>query len=73
MKSITSKKMLAEQLIKTALNETYDGDALYQASQMSFLSEEDVNCLKGWLNGVNRSTDHLRLQDIAHKIMEHSK
>jgi hypothetical protein len=61
---------IAEELIKTALGESYYGNALYVAMDFSCVNETEKRCLHRWLHGANLNMDHVTLQEIAHKIME---
>jgi hypothetical protein len=61
---------IAEELIKTALGETYYGNALYVAMDFPCVTESEKRCLHRWMHGANLNIDHVTLQDIAYKIME---
>lgn len=61
---------IAEDLIKTALGESYHGNALYVAMDFPCVNEDDKRCLHRWMHGANLKTDHVTLQRIAHKLME---
>jgi hypothetical protein len=61
---------IAEELIKTALGESYYGNALYVAMDFPCVTEDEKRCLHRWMHGANTKTDHVTLQDIAYKIME---
>jgi hypothetical protein len=63
-------KKIAEELIKTALGESYYGNALYVALDFPCLNESDKRCIARYLYGSNLKTDHVHLYDIAYKIME---
>lgn len=61
-------KKIAEELRKTALNIAYYGNALYVAKDIPELNDMDRAVLFRYLEGTQRSTDHVELQFIAHKI-----
>jgi hypothetical protein len=62
---------IADELIKTALNESYYGNALYVAMDFPCLTESDKRCLHRYLHGSQLNLDHVQLQEIANKIMEY--
>ena len=62
---------IADELIKTALNESYYGNALYVAMDFPCLTESDKRCLHRYLHGSQLNLDHVQLQEIALKIKEH--
>lgn len=59
---------IAAELKKTALGEAYYGNALYVAQDIPGLTDGERECIGRWLTGAQRSTDHIRLQDIANKV-----
>jgi hypothetical protein len=61
---------IAENLIKTALGEAYHGNDLYVARDFACVTDNDRQCLNRWLHGSNGKGDSIRLQEIAHQIME---
>ena len=64
-----SAKKIANELTKTALGESYYGNALYVALDFPCLDKADKLCLHRWLNGSNSGIDHVSLQDIAVRII----
>lgn len=62
------KYQIAKELIATALNEAYHGNALYVAKDIPVLTDEERWCIFRYLEGSECGTDHVELQHIAHKI-----
>ena len=65
-----SPEQIADELTKTALGESYHGNALYVAMDFPCVSAEDIPCLTRYMHGSITSTDHVKLQQIANKIRE---
>lgn len=65
------KHQIAKELKATALNEAYYGNALYVAMDIPSLTKDDRIVLKRYLRGSGAilATDHIRLQEIAMRIV----
>jgi len=61
---------ITKKLIKTALGESYYGDALHDAMDFPCVTEEEKRCLHRYMHGSELNGDHWTLQHIAHKIMQ---
>lgn len=61
---------IAGELIATALGDAYFGNALYVAKDIPGLTEDDRQVILRFLDGTNGGTDHVKLQDIANRIMK---
>ena len=66
-----TNKTIANELRKTALNESYYGNALLVALDFPLLSQEQRNVLRRYLNGTALCMDHIGLQEIAMAIETH--
>lgn len=58
------------ELQKTAAGDSYYGNALYVALDMPELSSEEKDVLHRYLHGSELTTDRMRLQEIAIKVVE---
>lgn len=63
-----SLRQIAKELIATALGKCYCGNALYVARDLPGLEDDERWVIDRWLEGDQCGTDHIRLQEIAHKI-----
>lgn len=62
------KIQIAKELIETALGNSYFGNALYVAKDIPILTDEERQVIGRFLNGQDCGTDHVGLQQIAHRI-----
>ena len=67
MNKYTPQK-ISEELTKTALGESYYGNALYVAMDFPCVNDDDKRCLHRYMHGSELNTDHVKLQEIALKI-----
>lgn len=61
-------KQIASELGRTALGESYFGNALYVAMDIPALTQDEKRLLHRYLHGSELSMDHVKLQDLAMKI-----
>lgn len=61
-------QQIAKELTDTALGRAYYGSALLAAKDMPLLTDEERQVVLRYLDGAQRGTDHVALQDIANRI-----
>lgn len=61
---------LAEKLDMIAMNQGWSGDALYYAERHAVTTFNDRIVIRRYQHGINRGTDHVRLQEIAMYIRD---
>lgn len=61
---------LADNLDMIAMNNGWSGDALLAAERHSVTTFNDRILIRRYQHGINRGTDHVRLQEIAIYIRE---
>lgn len=66
------KKQIGKELVETVLGNAYHGNALYVAMDIPALAEDERCVVQRWLKGAQRGTDHVALQHIAKKIIDHA-
>lgn len=71
-----NKFQIAKELTCTALGESYFGNALRVARDLSCVTEDDREVLTRWMDGSHATkdgSDRFRLQDIAMRVAEDAK
>lgn len=63
------RKSIADELLHTAQGRGYCGGALHAAKDIDWLSGSDRACIMRWLSSAHTSSDCIKLQDIAAKIV----
>lgn len=61
-------KQIGWELERTAMGDSYYGNALRTAKDFPCVTDEDRIVLDRWATGAQASTDHIRLQEIAIKV-----
>ena len=61
---------LADKLVMIAMNNGWSGDALYAAEHHAVTTFNDRIVIRRYQHGINRGTDHVRLQEISMYIRE---
>lgn len=59
---------LTRDLNRTALGDSYHGEALRAAMDAPGITDDDRALLARWANGSQTGTDHCALQDLALRI-----
>ena len=62
------RDQIAKELIATALNKSYYGNALYVTLDFPELTNEEKKVIQRYLKSTIQPIDHVRLQEIAIKI-----
>ena len=61
-------KRIGWELERTAMGDSYYGNALYSAMDFYFLNKREKDCLHRYMHGSETPNDRFVLQDIANKV-----
>ena len=61
-------KRIGWELERTAMGDSYYGNALYSAMDLHFLNKREKDCLHRYMHGSETPNDRFVLQDIANKV-----
>ena len=61
-------KRVGWELERTAMGDSYYGNALYSAMDLHFLNKREKDCLHRYMHGSETPNDRFVLQDIANKV-----
>jgi hypothetical protein len=61
-------KRIGWELERTAMGDSYYGNALYSAMDLHFLNQREKDCLHRYMHGSETPNDRFVLRDIANKV-----
>lgn len=67
-----TEQIIAQELVRTALGESFFGNALRVAKDLPYVNAQERSLLDRWATGKQGGTDHLELQALANKVMAHA-